>query len=954
MKRVSLVVTFWLSLLLVLMLSYADTVWPVRMLRAMVPHSQFEQPVSTSPAQAVTDSQRSVRSLPLFAPAQQLQPQIQIAQAETEEPESPQPFDQFVKGKEQLDGLFTLYRDRTTGKLYVEIKPEQLNVNYLCTVTLESGIGQSGIYSGLPLADGLFIFRQVDNKVQFLMPNVYFRTDADDPLQTSVQRSFSSSVLQALPIKSHHPTRKSVLVDLGPLFLSDFPGLTPVLKNLLGASYTLDANKSHFGAAKAFPFNMELESIYGFSGRSEEELPAFVEALPDSRSFNLKVRYSLSRLPAAHGYRPRRADNRVGYFVTAFQNLSDSTPRTPFVRYINRWHLEKQTPDLPLSPPKQPIVFWIENTVPVEYRDAVRDGVLMWNKAFEKAGFQDAIQVKQMPPNATWDPADIRYNTIRWIASFESGFLGMGPPRVNPLTGEILDADILIDASFARYFKEQYQILRQSRMQIMTLLATLTGTPDLCSYGTAAYSMQRSLLRPRSQNLRLALKLLGNYDLCFGLEATHQLAIGSMAMTLLQGISPNGSEMRQFVQEFLRYLIAHEVGHTLGLRHNFRASAMLSPAELNHRETTHHKGLLASVMDYSAVNLAPAGTPQGDYFTHTVGPYDEWAIAYGYSPAPSQSLQSEQSFLEPIARRAAEADLAYATDEDTFARLDPQINPFDLSDDLLTYAPWQLENARRMWQRLEQRYPTLGQHFGDGRVMFDEIFEYYFQYARFLTRYVGGQSFNRFASSGDRSDRLPFEPVSLEKQRQALVLLQKYVFDENQFRFSPSFLNRLAPSRWNHWGEVPEMVTLDYPIHDRVLFLQSAILQELLDYNRLARLRDAELRSPDQALTIPELFETLEMAVWREVLQPEDTLRLSSLRRGLQREHLRLMSDMVRRTIAAPEDARTLAWYNLRQLRSALDRTLRKANKLDAYTRAHLEETRDRIDKTLNAQLQSQ
>ncbi|QZZ20029.1 zinc-dependent metalloprotease [Leptothermofonsia sichuanensis E412] len=150
------------------------------------------------------------------------------------------------------------------------------------------------------------------------------------------------------------------------------------------------------------------------------------------------------------------------------------------------------------------------------------------------------------------------------------------------------------------------------------------------------------------------------------------------------------------------------------------------------------------------------------------------------------------------------------------------------------------------------------------------------------------------------------------------------------------------------------MVTLDYPIHDRVLFLQSAILQELLDYNRLARLRDAELRSPDHALTIPELFETLQMAVWREVLQPEGTPRLSSLRRGLQREHLRLMSDMVRRTIAAPEDARTLAWYNLRQLRSALDRTLRKANKLDAYTRAHLEETRDRIDKTLNAQLQSQ
>ncbi len=945
MKRVSLIVTFLLGLLLVLVLPHAHAV----LSRVGASHPQFGQPTNPSLTGAVTGSQFPVRPLPSSTPFQQLQSEIKVAQAE---PEEPQPFDQFVKGKEQLNGLFTLYRDRTTGKLYAEIKPGQLNTNYLCTVTLESGIGQSGVYSGMPLADVLFMFRQVNNKVQFLMPNIYFRTHPDDPLKTSVQRSFSSSVLQTLPIKSHHPKRKSVLVDLGLLFLSDFPGLTPVLGSLLGTSYTLDTNKSYFGAAKAFPLNVELESVYGFSGRSEEELPAFIESLPDSRSFNLKVHYSLSQLSTNHSYRPRQADNRVGYFVTAFQNLSDDTPRTPFVRYINRWHLEKQNPNLPLSPPRQPIVFWIENTVPVVYRDAVRDGVLMWNKAFEKAGFQDAIQVKQMPPNATWDPADIRYNTIRWITSFESGFLGMGPPRINPLTGEILDADILIDASFARYLKEQYQTLTQNRIRMMPSLAKLTGTPDLCSYGTTAYSLQRSLARKPPQNLRLPLKLLGNYDLCFGMEATHQLAIGSMAMSMLQGVSPNGPEMRQYVQEFLRYLIAHEVGHTLGLRHNFRASAMLSPAELNNREITRYKGLMASVMDYSPVNLAPAGTPQGDYFTHTVGPYDEWAIAYGYTPVSSQSTQTEQAFLESIARRAAEVEHAYATDEDTFARLDPQVNRFDLSSDLLTYAPWQLENARQMWQRLEQRYPAPGQNFADGRAIFDEIFEYYFQYARFLTRYVGGQSFNRFVSQ-DTGDRLPFEPIALEKQRQALLLLQKYVFNENQFRFSPAFLNKLAPSRWNHWGESPEVVTLDYPIHDRILFLQSAILQELLDYNRLARLRDAELKSPDQALTIPELFETLQTVLWREVLQPEGRLRLSSLRRGLQREHLRLMSDMVRRTIEVPEDARTLAWYNLKQLRSALDRTLRKESKLDTYTRAHLEETRDRIDKTLNAHLQT-
>ncbi|UBF26109.1 DUF5117 domain-containing protein [Kovacikia minuta CCNUW1] len=368
-----------------------------------------------------------------------------------ENEEQPKPFDQLVKGSERMDGLFTLYRDRSAGKLYLEIKPDQINVNYLCNITLESGIGQSGIYSGLPMADFLFNFRRVDNKIQFVVPNVYFRTRPGDPLQRSLQRSFSNSVLQAVAIKSYNPQRKSYLIDVGSLFLNDFPGLTPMLSQILGSPYSLDTNRSYFEQVKSFPLNVEMESVYGFSGGNEESLPAFLDVLPDSRSFDLKIRYSLSQLPTSNGYRPRLADDRVGYFITAYQDFSDDSPRTPFVRYINRWHLEKQNPAAPLSPPKKPIVFWIENTVPLEYRDAVRDGVLMWNQAFEQAGFQNAIQVKQMPDNAAWDPADSRYNTIRWISSFDSGFLGMAPPRVNPLTGEILDADVLIACQFCPF-----------------------------------------------------------------------------------------------------------------------------------------------------------------------------------------------------------------------------------------------------------------------------------------------------------------------------------------------------------------------------------------------------------------------------------------------------------------------------------------------------------------------
>ncbi len=941
MKRILLVAAFALGLLLVLLPAAVRGEWSSRIAIAQPTRSVVSR-VAQTDVQLIVKPKATV-----------------LAQADPEETEEVSsklmPFDQAIKGTEPLKGLFTLYRDRASGNLYAEIKPEQLNVNYLCTITMESGIGQGGIYSGLPLKDFLFNFRRVGNKLQFVVPNVFFRTRPGDPLQRSIKRSFSDSVLQALTIRSIHPQRKSLLIDLKPLFLSDLPQLSQFLAEMLGSTYNVEAGKSSFGPVQVFPLNVELESDYGITGAIGAQPPPFLSALPDSNTFNLRVRYSLSQLPANHDYRPRLADDRVGYFISAYQDFSDDSPREPFVRYIQRWHLKKKDPDALLSLPEKPIVFWIENTVPLEYREAVRDGVLMWNKAFEQAGFKDAIDVRQMPDNAKWNPADVRYNTIRWFSSLDADFLGMGPVRVNPLTGEILDADILIDANFARYFKRTYQTFSQSPQsrQPQSAQKPLTSRSRLCGDGMAAL-FSKSMSAPTLKSRRM-LQRLGHYDLCYGAEASRQLTIGAMSLSMLHKAAPGSNAMKQFVQSYLRSLIAHEVGHTLGLRHNFRGSAMLSPAELNNTTITHQNGLVSSVMDYSAINLAPQGTAQGDYFTQMVGPYDEWAIAYGYTPSNTLVPQAERRLLDKIAGRAPEPALAYATDEDIYAGLDPLAAPFDLSGDLLTYAPWQMENALKMWQTLDQSAPTKGESFSDVRQKFDEIFYYYFQHSRFLTTYVGGQSFNRFRG-GDVVGRLPFEPVPAEQQRQALALLQTYVFDANKFRFSPAFLNKLAPSRWEHWGEEAQMYSLDYPIHDRILSLQASVLYDLLNTDRLSRLRDADLKTQaGQSFALPELFNTLQTAIWGEMFKPEETLQLSSLRRGLQREHLKALTSMVLRTVNVPDDARTLAWYELKQLANALDRLLKRQGRdANIETRAYLEETRDRLAKILDAKLQSQ
>ncbi|MBE9206700.1 zinc-dependent metalloprotease [Nostoc sp. LEGE 06077] len=865
---------------------------------------------------------------------------------------------EIVKGVIKQAGLFTIYSHEESGKVYLEIKPEQLNKSYLATVTLESGLGESGIYSGLPLADFLFYFRRMNNNLHFVIQNVKFRIKSGEAEARSLARSFSDSVLYAVGIDSIDPRSKNILINLEDLLMQDFPGLTSLLKYSLQADYRLESSKSYFGEVNSFPQNVEIDSTYGFSSPEGANLIT----LPDSRALSLKVHYSFSQLQESNGYVPRTADDRVGYFITAFQDFSKDNIQEPFVRYINRWHLEPLEPNAPLSPPKQPIVFWIENAVPPIYRNAIQEGVLMWNQAFAKAGFQNAIEVRQMPDDADWHPADVRYNTIRWFNSLDAGF-ARAPMRVNPLTGEILDADIIVDANMVRSIQQEYHALIEASSMCQQGRAEEQRSRGAEGQGAEGrrqgaggieFSTKHSARAKRPAN---SIQHFQDTEICYGAESTEQVAMGALALSLLQNTKPNSETMKEYVHQYLRSVIAHEVGHTLGLRHNFHGSTMLTPQELNNPEITHTKGLAGSVMDYLPVNIAPQGVQQGEYFPSVIGPYDEWAIEYGYKKNPDVAgevvtPEAEKNFLEEIALASPQPELSYATDEDTHD-INPLANLWDMSSDVLVYSQWQMDNARVMWQRLDEDYLPKGESYSSLRSLFNRVLRYYFRNASLLSQYIGGQSFQRLHVGNDNS--WAFVPVSLLQQRQALTKLQEYVFAEDAFSFSPQLLNQLAPSRWQHWGSPIHHSRLDYPIHDRILYFQSAILRSLLDSDRLNRLRDVELKSqPGQALSMPELFDTLQTGIWTEVFTPAQPTAISSIRRSLQREHLNILLEMVLNTNDQLEDGRTLAWYELRQLQTAINTKLQQfGTALDIYTVAHLEFASDRIMKALNAQLVS-
>ena len=896
---------------------------------------------------------------------------------ESEEAEDLEPFDKAIEDFEKLEGLFTLYRKPDKNTVYLEINPDQLDRNFFMVATLSSGIGQLGLYQGMPIQDFVFQFRQIQKtRIDLVVPNTRFRTEPGSLEERSLDRAFSDSVIYSLAVKSIHPERKTLLLDVSDIFMADIVGLTSAFPWVLGERYGLNSETSSLKNLQAFPLNIEIDWVYGVSGGQGWFPP---QTLADPRGFYLTVRYSLSELPTNNGYRLRLADDRVGHFLDAHHDLSHDNLEDPFVRYIQRWNLEKQDPYAALSPPKKPIVFWIENTVPLEYRDAVREGILLWNRALKKAGFLNAIEVRQMPDDATWDPADIRYNTIRWFRSIDAGF-ALGPVRTNPLTGEILDADVLISANMIETIEREYRVLAEHSWSEASGVSAVMPNSLVCNPGLRLPDLQRDKLlfnvvgadHPFVSQLQASSQLMEQHHFCFNIGSARQAGFGALFLALGQNRGLDNKEKNIYIHQFVRHLVAHEVGHTLGLRHNFRGSNLLMPKDLNNPEITRSEGLVSSVMDYVPVNLAPAGEVQGDYFPTRIGVYDEWAIEYAYKPIPSRTAEAELPELEKIAERSPEPGLGYATDEDAWGLLDPQAKAWDLSGDSLSYSQIQLDNAVSAWTNLDTDYLLPQESYADLRDAFNMIFSYYINYAMSATTYIGGQKFYR-NHPDDPGSRLPFEVVSVEKQRQALALLQQYIFAEDAFNFPPDLINKLAPNRWSHWGSFPEFLRLDYPIYERISLVQALVLSNILSSDRLERLRDLELKYDSaEILKMPELFDTLEEGIWSEAIEPDGkSLEISTVRRGLQRRHLNILVNMVLRnpemlfsatnfldfivafqTLNAPEDARVLARYHLRELNEQIQKTLKRHHKkMDTATKAHLQDVSDRILKTLQAPL---
>jgi hypothetical protein len=452
-------------------------------------------------------------------------------------------------------------------------------------------------------------------------------------------------------------------------------------------------------------------------------------------------------------------------------------------------------------------------------------------------------------------------------------------------------------------------------------------------------------------------------------------------MLLARGVLDPGAPMpTEYLGGAIKDLVMHEVGHTLGLRHNFKASSGIPTEELHDESYTRKHGVSLSVMDYAPVNVALEKDEQGHYWNPNVGTYDEWAIKYGYMPIAEQSddgsltrdgpladtTTTEENGLDKIAAESSDPMHTYGTDEDgglgPYA-VDPLTNTWELGADPLAFAETRTELVRKVEPKLDDRLIAEGERYHRLREATTALIYERYRSLMPITKTVGGMYVAR-DHKGTPDARMPFTPVSAEKQQEAVDVLVENAFAPDAFQFDAERLNKLAPDRHAHWG-TSWSLQIDYPVHEYVDMVQSGLLNELLHPARLKRMIDNQVRVDGDGYGPGDLMPRLTDAIWSELDEsPTRSVEINSFRRNLQRVYTDRLIDFLLDTtswitftygdadqMGAPEDVRSLARLELVELSAQIERVLDRRS-LDRDTRAHLSETQVRIDRALDASVE--
>ena len=749
-----------------------------------------------------------------------------FADKDIKEEQKDDSLESFLEDLTHFSGLIDVYRNEENGKVYFLIKKDQLNKEFIYFAHILDGIVEAGTWRGNYLDNGIIKFVKYFDQIRIDRINTAYVFDETNPLSKTKSANISNSLIDSLKIDKTSESEDKFLVDVTSLLLSEN------LSKITVSPYKDDSkdgfkigsiskSKSSINAVLNYPENTDIEINFVFSNPSNKPLEN-----QDSRNNSISLRYSFINYPK-NSFENRMEDQRIGFFSERKTNLS-STDITPYEDLINKWHLEKKDKDKEKSIPTKPILFWIENTTPHELRPIIKNAVLAWNIAFEEAGFINAIEVKIQPDDAEWSAGDIRYNTLRWTSSPNPPFGGYGPSFTNPRTGEILGADIMLE-----------WIYLTNRVRYSEIFVNQENyNKDYC---------HNSLIK---QENRL-----------FGKLASEALDL-------------NENEINRLYEEDLYQLILHEVGHTLGLNHNFAASTLHNNSEVHNPEKTYKEGLSSSVMDYHALNIAPLGVKQGQYADIKPGKYDILAIKYGYTP----ELSKED--LNNMLEKYSSSEFLFGNDGDDMRSpgkgIDPRINTGDMTNNPVEYAKDRIILSQNLipnlYESLKSKSESWESVYQGYRILLRQIHTS----AEIISRQVGGVYTNRSLMTD--KDRNPFEVVPYKNQKESINILSEYYFDSDKFNLPSNVASKMQRERrsFDFFGK-----TEDPKIHNLILKGQKRVLKHFTNSRVLKRLTDSSFYGNKYLPN--ELFRDLTSSIFNE----NKSRKLNGIDQNLQNYYLK-------------------------------------------------------------------
>lgn len=856
-------------------------------------------------------------------------------------------YEKAVKDLPKTAGMFTFYQRKK--ELLLELPEERLNQIFLIQAAMNSGVSSFMMQAGDPIGSNdvdAYRWEKHDDQIWLVRPNFKFRWSKDDMLNVAAQRSLPEAILGSFRIEQSDPEKKVYLINVTGMFYGDPFRLNDAVNFMLGGQYGLDREKSGIDAVKSFPDNTVIQThLHFYSPRGGDGNPLLDmlglgggDQLEDNRSVPMKVTYNIW-YRKDDGYVPRLADGRVGYFTEDFYSLGKFLDTDRTERYIQRFNLKKKDPTAAISEPVKPIVWTIDSSVPDKYRDAVKDGVLRWNRAFEELGYKNAIQVQDPPKDQDYDHADGRFNVIRWTMSPDAGY-AIALYRTDPFTGQVLNASVTVDANMLAYIFNDFQnstsaITSAHTKAIQALLRDETRhqTEDSFLWST-----------PREQALDALQQRMGKLGWskleCEEPEGLAQSAAFGFSTIQAMGLKV---DKEAYAKQYISDVVCHEVGHTLGLRHNFVGSTFLSTEQLGDDDLTSKENLTASVMDYVPVNMVAVLKGKKNFFGTTVGPYDRWAIKYGYADFGAKAPEGERYQLKQIAAQSGQPGLAYMTDENADS-WNPYAVRFDNAKDPLAYSADALFAAKKLRRYAIEFLPKPGDSYDERtRLIMTSILRT-FREGRMSARFVGGLSSVR-SYKGDAVEKPTLAPVDPSLQRQAMSLVVNSCFAPDAFDLPADVLSGMSLDPSN-----PDNAGWSAPLRDILSSQQMTMYATLMNAGLTDRIAENSYKwgSKKGAYTMDEHFGLLLGAVFKEVGANKP---ISPLRRDLQRFAVTaLMTQAGAPQGSISDDARTVASDSLTRLEARF-KAAEGQPALDGMTRAHLRDTAATIDRFLNRQV---